>query len=251
MQLERQIEILKLLHSGRAVTISGLSSRFRVSQNTIRRDLKSLSARGIVKLTHGGALPIDKLQMGLPLSEREVYQIEEKRAIGMKAAEIIEDGEAIALDAGTTTEQIALAVAEKKNLTVITNGLNIAQTLSEAAGVTVVLIGGILNDITKCLAGFHAEQFISQFHVKKAFISAGGVSLDSITNTNAFEVQIKRRMMDIAEETYLVVTHHKIGKTSLAPFARMQDFNVLLTDKGADPKSVEYYRQKGIRVLLC
>ena len=251
LQLERQMKILNLLHTREAVIIVDLSEAFKVSRNTIRRDLKTLAAQGLVEVTHGGAVLIKKLQMGAPLSEREISSITEKRAIGQKAAEIISEGEAIILDAGTTTEQIARALRNKQNLTILTNAVNIAQELSNAPGITVVLIGGIMNDVTKCLAGFHAEQFVSQFHAAKAFISAGGVTPKRVTNTNAFEVQIKRSMMAAAEETYLVVTHHKIGRTSLAPFARIEDFDVLLTDRDVESSALEPYERKGVRIILC
>ena len=189
--------------------------------------------------------------MGNSLVERQINNIQEKHAIGLKAADIISDGEAIILDAGTTTEQIAKAISKKKRLTVITNAFNIALILSEMKGITVVMTGGIFNVITGCLAGFHAEQFINQFHVDKAFISAGGVNLENVTNTNAFEVQIKHAMMDVADESYLVVTHHKIGRTSLVPFANVKDFHAILTDAGVDQDQVERIQSAGVQIVLC
>lgn len=251
LQLERQLKIISLLGQQEAVKIAELSELFGVSQNTIRRDLQALADKGFLNITHGGAVLNSQVPMGLPIDQREIRNIQEKRAIGLKAADMITEGEAIILDAGTTTGQIAKAIKGKKSLTVITNAFNIALELSGAQGITVVMTGGILNEITGCLAGFHAEQFISQFHVSKTFISAGGVSLDSVTNTNAFEVQIKRSMMAVAEESFLVVTHHKIGQTSLAPFAVPEDFRAILTDSGVDPDSVERFRSRGVEVILC
>jgi len=192
-----------------------------------------------------------QVPMGAPLSQREISHIQEKRAIGLKAAGMIGEGQAIILDAGTTTEQIAMALKERRSLTVITNAINIAGQLQGAAGVTVVLTGGILNEVTGCVAGFHAEQFVGQFHAEKAFISAGGVTVESVTNTNAFEVQIKRRMMAAADESFLVVSHFKLGKTSLVPFARPGDFRAILTDAGADAEAVEDLRALGVEVILC
>jgi DeoR/GlpR family transcriptional regulator of sugar metabolism len=251
LQLERQLKIMSLLTQREAVKIAELSNVFGVSQNTIRRDLQTLADKGFLSITHGGAVLNSQAPMGLPIDQREIRNIQEKRAIGMKAAELITNGEAIILDAGTTTYQIAKALKGKKRLTVITNAFNIAMELSVAQGITVVMTGGILNEITGCLAGFHAEQFISQFHVNRAFISAGGVSLDSVTNTNAFEVQIKRSMMAVAEESYLVVTHHKIGQASLAPFAVPEDFQAILTDSGLDLALAEKFRSRGVEVILC
>ncbi len=251
LQLERQLKIMNLLSQTRAVAVVDLARTFRVSQNTVRRDLQALAEKGFLSLTHGGAVLDSQIPMGAPLSQREVSHIEEKRAIGLRAAAMVGEGEAIILDAGTTTEQIALALKDRRSLTVITNAMNIAGRLQGAAGVTVVLTGGILNDVTGCVAGFHAEQFLGQFHADKAFISAGGVTTDGVTNTNAFEVQIKRRMMAAAQESFLVVSSAKVGRRSLVPFAKPADFRAIITDAGADAETVERLRSTGTEVILC
>ena len=251
LQLERQLEIMNLLQEKEVIRIKTLSERFNVSGNTIRRDLKHLAAEGYLNITHGGAVLNKDLKMGRPLNERQVSNIIEKRCIGLKAAELISDGEAIILDAGTTTGQIAEAIKNRKGLTVITNAFNIAKELLDAPGITVVLTGGILNNITMSVAGFHAEQFVKQFHVSKAFISAGGVTIDEVTNTNGFEVQIKRNFMSVAEQVILTVNHEKIGREALASFAKIGDFDTLITDAGISDEDVEKIRKKGIEVILC
>ncbi len=251
LQLERQLKIMNLIGQRQAVTIVDLAREFDVSQNTVRRDLQALADKGFLSLTHGGAVLNRQAPMGVPLAQREVNHIQEKRAIGLRAAEMVGEGEAVILDAGTTTEQIAIALKDRAALTIITNAINIAAHLRTAAGVTVVLTGGVLNDVTGCVAGFHAEQFLGQFHAAKAFISAGGVTVDTVTNTNAFEVQIKRRMMAAAEQSFLVVSHHKLGRTSLVPFARPGDFKAILTDAQADPEIVARLRELGTEVVLC
>jgi DeoR family fructose operon transcriptional repressor len=251
LQLERHLKIMGLLSHREVVRISELSEIFGVSQNTIRRDLRVLSEKGLLSITHGGAVAKRPVLMGTPIDQREIRDIQEKQAIGLKAAELVQPGEAVILDAGTTTEQIAKSLNDKLDVTVITNGLNIAMALSKAPGVTVVMTGGILNEVTGCLAGFHAEQFISQFHVNKAFISAGGATLSSVTNTNAFEVQIKRSMMSVAEHSYLVIDHHKLGKTSLAPFATVDEFRAIFTGSGGNPEIIEELRARGTEIILC
>ena len=251
LQLERQLKIMNLLNQKEAARITELSELFGVSRNTIRRDLQALADKGFLSITHGGAVLSSQAPMGLPIDLREISNIQEKRAIGLRAGQMIQEGEAVILDAGTTTEQIARAIKHKKDLTVVTNGFNIALELSTAPGITVVMTGGILNEITGCMAGFHAEQFISQFHVDRAFISAGGISLTQVTNTNAFEVQIKRSMMSVAEHCFLVVTHDKLGKTSLAPFATPDEFDSVLTDSGAEETIVADFRGAHIELILC
>ena len=189
--------------------------------------------------------------MGMPLGQREDEWTEEKNRIGRKACELVSPGQAIILDAGTTTERMIPGLRALSGLTVITNGLNIARGLSGLTGVTTVLCGGILNDITGSLAGFHAEEFMRQFHVATAFLSAGGVTVDGVANTNAFEVRVKQSMLEAAERVILLVAHDKIGRKSFAPFARLDQIDMVLTDSGAPPGEVERLRAAGAEVVLC
>lgn len=251
MQIKREIDIMRLLRLNGAVRIAELSSLLEVSQNTVRRDLKRLSDQGALRLTHGGAVLNENIPMGMPLGEREVHFIEEKRRIGLKAIELIPDDSAVLLDAGTTTEQIAQAIRDRNGLTVITNALNIILRLADANGIASVSTGGVLNPITKCFSGFHAEQFLSQFHADVAFISAGGVTERGLTNTNAVEVQIKRTMIEISDLVVVAVTHDKIGRVSLSPFAELDSVDIILTDGRADPRIIESIQERGPRVVLC
>lgn len=251
MRIEREIDIMRLLTLKRAVRIAELSSLIGVSQNTIRRDLRSLAAQGALRLTHGGAVINEDIPMGIPLGEREIHFIDEKRRIGLKAIEMIPEGSSVLLDAGTTTEQIAQAIRDRNGLTVITNAMNIILRLSDAKGIVSVSTGGVLNTITKCFSGFHAEQFLSQFHVDIAFISAGGVTERGLTNTNAVEVQIKKTMIEVSDLVVVAVTHDKIGKVSLSPFADLDAVDLILTDSGADPAVVEKIERRGPKFVVC
>jgi DeoR/GlpR family transcriptional regulator of sugar metabolism len=251
MQLERQMAILKALQTNGTVSVTDLSRTHAVALNTIRRDLRSLEQQGLLAVTRGGAVGAAEAQMGLTLGQREDQLAEEKQRIGRKACEFIGSGQAIILDAGTTTERIVPGLREFRNLTVITNGLNIARCLSGIPGITIVLCGGILNEVTGSLAGFHAEEFIRQFHVDTAFISAGGVSVDGISNTNAFEVRMKRSMIAAADKVVLVATREKIGRVSLAPFAGLEEIDLVITDTGASGEELVRLRECGLEVLTC
>jgi DeoR/GlpR family transcriptional regulator of sugar metabolism len=251
MRMERQITILSFLRNSHVVQIKELSERLGVSQNTIRRDLKRLEEGGLVTVTHGGAVGVRNAPMGMPLDIREDQYAEEKLRIGRKAAELVRDGEAVILDAGTTTERIVPGLKDRKSLTVITNGLNIALSLQGIPGITALLVGGVMNETTGCTAGFYAEEFLRQFHVNTAFVSAGGVTTEGVMNTNAFEVRIKRSMIQAADKVVLVVTGEKIGKNSLAPFAGLEEIDMIITDSKASEEEVESFRRKGVEVVLC
>jgi DeoR/GlpR family transcriptional regulator of sugar metabolism len=251
MQLERQLEILQIIHSKGHVKVSELSRHYRVSLNTIRRDLRRLAEQGMLKVRRGGALGAPNLPMGAPLVQRADLRTKEKIRIGRKACELVRAGQAVILDAGTTTEQMIPGLRGIQGLTVITNGLNIAHGLSGLPNITTVLCGGILNEVTGSLAGFHAEEFMKQFHVTTAFLSAGGITVDGAANTNMFEVRIKRSILEAAERVVLLAAHDKIGRKAFAPFARLDEIDVVLTDTEAPSEEVERLRAAGVEVILC
>jgi DeoR/GlpR family transcriptional regulator of sugar metabolism len=251
LQLERQLEILQTIKAKGIVKISDLSRRYGVSLNTIRRDLRRLEGQGLLQVSRGGAVGTPNAPMGATLGQRADQWTEEKIRIGRKACGYVSAGQAIILDAGTTTERMIPGLREIGGLTVITNGLNIARGLSGLPGITTVLCGGVLNDVTGSLAGFHAEEFMKQFHVATLFLAAGGVTTDGAANTNAFEVRIKRGMIEAAERVILLVTHDKVGRRSFAPFARLDEIDVVLTDTDAPSGEVERLRAAGAEVVLC
>jgi DeoR/GlpR family transcriptional regulator of sugar metabolism len=251
MQLERQLEILQIIKSKGIVKVTELSRHYGVSLNTIRRDLHRLEEQGLLQVSRGGAMGAPNPPMSAPLGQRGDQWTEEKNRIGRKACEFVGGGQAVILDAGTTTERMIPGLRGIQGLTVITNGLNIARGLSGLPGITTVLCGGILNEVTGSLAGFHAEEFMKQFHVATAFLSAGGVTVDGAANTNAFEVRIKHSMLEAAERAILLVAHDKIGRKAFAPFARLEEIDVVITDDDAPPGEVERLRAAGAEVILC
>jgi DeoR/GlpR family transcriptional regulator of sugar metabolism len=248
---ERHVRIVSILEDKGVINIEALSDTFGVSRNTVRRDLRRLEEQGLLRLTHGGAVATNQVPMGRPVQERADLYVDQRQRIGATAAKLVREGDSVLLDAGTTTEQIALHLKPKSSITVITNALNVAAALAPARGITTVVIGGILNNVTGCTAGFHAEQFLYRFHVNKAFISAGGVTEETAYNTNAFEVQMKQEMMDAADEAVLVVSSNKIGATSLAAVCPVSEFSALVTDDQADERILSKIRALGVEVILC
>lgn len=251
MQMERQLEILNIIQNKGIVRVAELCLHYGLSPNTIRRDLRRLEDQGRLTTCRGGAVGTLNAPMGMPLGQREDQYQEEKIRIGREACTFVSAGQAIILDAGTTTERMIPGLREIGVLTVITNGLNIAHGLSGVNGITTLLCGGVLNDVTGSLAGFHAEEFMKQFHVATAFISAGGLTADGVSNTNAFEVRIKQSMLESAERVILLVSHDKIGRHALAPFARLDEIDIVITDSAADSEEVGRLRAAGVEVIAC
>jgi DeoR family fructose operon transcriptional repressor len=253
---EREFMIINKLKVERVVHLAELSVSIGVSENTIRRDLQRLEERGILKRTHGGAVLAGEAQDShnsddIDWLARQKQSPAEKERIGREAARLVHDGEAIILDAGTTTMQIARLLHEKRSLTVVTNAVNIGLELARNSDITVMLTGGILRELSKSLIGPLAEEFLSNsIHVDRLFLSAGGVSVDAgITNANTIEVPIKRAMIRAAREVVLVVAHEKVGRRSFTQIAPLDAIGTIITDDGVDPEQAAALEACGIKVI--
>lgn len=249
---ERQRAIVTFLQTEQVATVADLSQRLSVSANTIRRDLHALERSGRVTVVHGGVLSNEIRETEIPFPKRQVSGVNEKKLIGQRAAQLIADGDAIILDAGTTTHEIARALRCRADLTVVTNALNVAQELAECAGIVTVVCGGIVRGRSNCLIGETAERAIGGWHVATAFISVGGVHLDAgLTNPNPFEAPIKQAMIRAATRVVLVATSDKFGRRSLAPFAPLSVVHTIVTDDGLPAEMGEAIRERGIELIIA
>jgi len=253
LSIERRWRIINYLKKNGTARISDLSKMLEVSDNTIRRDLDKLVQEKVVKRIHGGGVLIGDTYSPHDFYwiERETKFSEEKKRIGAKAAELIQKGETVILDVGTTTIEIAKNLSNKKNITVITNGLNIATQLIKNRKIDIILSGGTFREVSMSLVGIFTEEFFKNIHVDKLFLSAGNVNINSgVTNTNIIEVPIKRAMIEVAEEVILTVTYNKIGKRSFAYVCPISAINKIITDKKAPEAEINAIRKKGIEVIM-
>jgi DeoR family transcriptional regulator, fructose operon transcriptional repressor len=258
LRAERELRIINRLRSEKIARLSDLAADIGVSENTLRRDLQRLHETGILRRTHGGAVfaedsrdthGIDDLDWLARLRHLPA----EKERIGKAAAALVQDGEAIILDAGTTTMQIARHLHDRRNLTAVTNAVNIGLELSPRGAITVVLTGGILREISRSLIGPLAEDFLgASIHADRLFLSAGGVSLEAgVTNANTIEVPVKRAMIKAAREVVLVVTGDKVGRRSFTQVTPLESLTAIVTDGSADPGMLEAMRSRGVRIIVA
>jgi DeoR/GlpR family transcriptional regulator of sugar metabolism len=249
---ERQRAIANSLVAEQAVTVTALCQRFGVSANTIRRDLRTLERSHQATVVHGGAVINENRDTEIPFPKRQAAAVNEKTLIGERAAQMVQDGEAIILDAGTTTHFIAKALRCRQDLTVITNAINIAQELAGCPGIMTILSGGVLRAKSNCLIGQTAERTLGEWHVAKAFISAGGVELEAgLTNPNPFEVPVKQAMIRAAQKVILVATSEKFGLRSLAPFAALGSITTIITDERLPADTATSIRSLGIELIIA
>ena len=248
---QRQQKILERLANHRSVRVSGLASSLHVSEASIRRDLHCLEEAGLLRRTHGGALGSQTSSFEPSLAEKEDRLKDEKAAIAREAAALIQDGEAIMLDAGSTTLQIARQLRQRHNNIVVTNAVNIACELA-TADLDVTLTGGTLRQLTFSLVGPIAETTLAGLHVDKLFLATNGVDLRcGLTTPNLAEAQAKRAMIESAREVILVADHSKLGRISFCRFCPLMRIDCLITDQGAPSEFLRALEQRRVKVLVA
>jgi len=246
---ERQDEIRFLLQEHRNLTVIELAQQFKVSEMTIRRDLKNLAALGLIQREHGRAIyppiPMDTLLM-MSMGEAE----REKARIGHLAATLISEGDFIILDAGTTT--LAVAHALNTKCTVITNSLPIASVLGNREGITLLMTGGEVRSGTFALVGPMTRSAFKGFNADKVFLGATGVNIErGLSTANMLESEVKQAMLKVAKEVILVTHSAKIGQVSFHTFALWDSVNILVTDSGLPVDIRQELENIGIKVLLA
>jgi DeoR family transcriptional regulator of aga operon len=248
---ERRTKILNLLREHGRVRVKDLSQRFNTSEVTIRNDLKALHQRGLVHKAHGGAVPPEIISVELSLQERFRSHTEEKRRIGAAAAALINDGETVILDSGSTTQEIARRIKGKQNLQVITNGINIAMELVGVRGIQVILLGGVLRDNSFSIVGHFAEDMLEHLSADKLFIAADGCDLDfGLSTPNLEESRVNQAMVRIAREKILVADSSKFGRCSLSRIASLLEVNKVVTDDKLPDKFQREIRARGLELIL-
>lgn len=249
---ERHRKILELLEEKPVVKVQELVNMFGVSLETIRRDLEHLDKNGLVRRIYGGAVKARVHAVEPSYETRALKCLQEKKAIGRCAAELVEDGEAIILDIGTTTLEVARALRKKRNLTALTNSLIIANELLSHENKRVILIGGEVRPGEMASSGFIATQTVRQFRVNKAFLGAAGITVeDGITDFNLAEAEVRKAMLDIAEKVIVVADSTKIGVTALCCVAPLGSIHTLVTDSRASQAELELLRQVGLEVIVA
>ena len=234
------------------MSVADLSDRFGLSQATIRTDLDALAAQGHLVRTHGGAIPSDRIDLELSFEVRRRMRSVEKQHIGAAAAAMVEDGEAIVLDASTTALALASQIKDRRELTVITNSLLIATTLLEVPGVTVLMPGGFVRRDSASLTGSGDGEFLKQFNFQKGFFGAKGLTLeDGLTDVNRDEVVVKRDWVAHARQVIAIVDSSKWGRVGFVSFASIDQLDCVITDEGAPPDVVAALQQAGVEVIIA
>jgi DeoR family transcriptional regulator, aga operon transcriptional repressor len=248
---ERRREILRLLGRDGRVLVKDLSSHFRISQITIRKDLDVLQERGLVHRTHGGALtPPSSALNDLPVQEKEKLHRAEKGRIAQAAVRLVEEGQSILLDSGTTTEEIARSLRNFRKLTIITNAINIAAELANTE-IEVILTGGTVRKNSSSLVGPLAEETLRQLSADILFLGVDGFDTRfGLSTPNLLEAKVNRVMVDISRKVVAVCDSSKFGRRSLSSIVPPNAIHRVITDKKMPKADLQNLKDIGVIVTL-
>lgn len=249
---ERQGKIVELINQRGSATVAGLVEYLGVTGATIRRDLEVLASRGIIQRARGGAIAPALQSTGPTLAERSQIHRAEKERIGKAAAELVRPGDAIYLDAGSTTLEIFRHLVGRRGVTVITCSTEIPRWASYQDAPTVVLTGGTVIADAGAMAGHAAERTLRELHPDTVFLSAGGVTFDAgITAPNLALAGLKAVAIQAARTLVLVADHNKFGRVTLHTVCPLNAVQRVITDRGVATEYLEGMRSMGIEVTVA
>ena len=252
ISFDRRIKILEILETEGQAKVPFLSKKFDVTEVTIRNDLDHLEQKGLLIRTRGGALKAQKVGIDYNLEIKRKKNQKEKEAIGKKAAELVNNGETIILDSGTTTMEIAKKLSKKKELTVISNALNIVSHLVNLSEVKVIVPGGYLRKESLSLIGHSAEAELKNYYCDKLFIGVDGIEATyGISTPNAEEAYLNKVMISIAKKVIVVADSSKFLKKSFAFISTMDVVTTIITDSNIPEDQHKTLLSMGINVIIA
>ncbi len=247
---ERHRTIAEKARSERRVEVAALATSFGVSPETIRRDLSTLERQGLLRRTHGGAVPVEPLQFESEVAERLSRMSEEKSRIAESALRFVPSRGTVLLDAGTTTWALAGLLPTGKELTVVTNCLPIASLLVAHPSLTVLVAGGRVRARTLAAVDDLAVRFIEDLAPDVTFVAANGVTVGrGLTTPNPAEAAVKKAMIRSGRRVVLLADHSKVGQEHFVRFAGIDEIDVFVTDSGLGDEDAQEFEAAGVEVV--
>jgi len=251
LAIERQNKILANLQINQTALVSDLSREYRVTEETIRRDLEKLEKRGLIKKTYGGAVFGHDSNVDIPFRSRETTSQEENMYLAKQAVSLVNDGETLMLDASPAALCTARLLRQRVDLTIITNSVEILMNFVFIKNIKVISTGGLLQKNDFALAGAAAEQVLQNFHVDKAIISCSAIHREyGLTEADEQEAQIKNMMAKSAKRTIALVAANKFDNVSFVHFLDVPQVHTLITNAPPSGNWMSYLKQNQVELIL-
>ncbi|MEK5206039.1 DeoR/GlpR family DNA-binding transcription regulator [Psychrobacillus sp. FSL H8-0510] len=245
---ERHKKIINIVNENKTARVSELSKLLKVTEETIRRDLEKLEAENKLARTHGGAISTQEEEGDIPYFQREVMNQQEKMAVAKLAVTLIQEDDIIFLDASSTAFYLAKLLPNKK-ITVLTNSLRVAAELANSTLIHVIVSGGNLSSTSLSLVGPLTVSTLERYHVNKVFFSCKGLHKDwGISDSNEQQAIVKRKMIEMADQTILLLDHTKLNKKAFAHIEKEEVINTIIIDELANKTYLKYFEEKNIKI---
>lgn len=249
-QEERLDSILKHIHRHKRIRVEEICDRFGVSRDTARRDLVKLEEQKMIVRTHGGAIPSTLMKEVGFYDERARMGTDDKRAIGLAAAQLVRDGDHLFLNASTTAQAAAECI-RTANHVVVTNSIDIAGILARHPSMTIQLLGGQLHQRQRFVFGARTMGMIADYLVDKLLLGVGAISAGGISSPYEEEGHLLRTMLRHADQVVALADHTKFGKRQFFKVAPLQEINVLITDRQPDRELAAALAEADVDVLVA
>lgn len=250
---ERRDRIIDLLQERKRITVKELSSEMGVSEATLRADLNKMELDGLLTRTHGGAVLNDEKENETSFNVRQKKNKVEKAKIASKAFQHIEEKQCILLDASSTALELAQLIKDTPiRLTIVTTGLQTALELKENPDITVILVGGVVTNKSTSIEGTLGLDILDSVNIDIMFTSANGFTVENgLEDFNLYEVQLKREIVKRASKVVALIDSSKIGKSSSAVFAKVEQVDKLITDEPINDDIRNQLLVKNVEIIIA
>ncbi|MCK0473073.1 DeoR/GlpR family DNA-binding transcription regulator [Halalkalibacter sp. APA_J-10(15)] len=246
---ERHEKITALVNERGSIRVTELSQLFNVTEETIRRDLERLENEGKLRRSHGGAISMKTNQIEAPYFEREIRNVKEKTNVAKAALEYVNEHDRIILDASTTAWYMAKLLPNMA-LTVVTNSLKVTMELAQHDKVTVISLGGTLLPRSLSFVGPVSTDSLEHYHVNKAFLSCQGIHHDrGISDSNELQAIVKKKMMEISDETFLLADYSKFGVQAFARIGSLESVQMIITDHNTSDDQLTRFKDLPLSII--
>lgn len=250
--IERKRYILGELQRNGSVVITDLAERIQVSSMTIRRDLNAMAEDGMVTLEHGGAVLNNGSLFECSISFKNEINVAEKQRIAAKCLEYINEGDSIFLDAGTTPNELAALLRSKRNISVLTHSLLVANTAANMRNIKLIMCPGEFRENSMAFLGPLTDDFIQQFQIDTLFLSLEGIDLvDGLSVVDVLDGHTKTVLVKKAKRVICMADHSKFNKSFFYKIAPIADVDLVIADEGLDEATRELFRQNNIPLVLA
>lgn len=247
---ERHNKIISMLKAHNKLLVNELCEQFSVSPATIRNDLNQLERMGLLKRTHGGAISCSKASFEPTSTQKAQTNSDQKQRIAEYAVDLIENGDTVAIDTGTTTYCLAELLSGKTDITVVTTDIRIANLLENYTGVSVIIAGGTLRKGFSCTIGSITNTILESFNVDKVFIATNAVTPSGDMCTPDIEqAKVKKSLIGMGRQVYLLCDSTKFGTHSFSRFGSISDVDTIITDNSLDHETLQRIRTQGTNIV--